>query len=100
MFEVAQQDARGYSVRFANGNTLSVKWSDFHCCAIRWDEMPDKDRPLISRDCEVRAIDEHGRPHWFDDDTIEGWVSPERLVEIMVFVSSNKLTTKKPPGDE
>ena len=100
MFEVKQNDARGYSVKFANGNTLSVKWSDFHYCDIRWDKMPDKDKPLVSKNCEVRAIDEYGRPHWFDNDTIEGWVTPERLVEIMAFVSSNKLRTDKPNWDD
>lgn len=94
MLSVNTKNAEGFSVKFANGNTLSVKWGDFHMCENKWTEKRHEDvDKWTSRDCEVYATNEQGEAHWFTDFKTEGHVSPERLAEIMMFVSTNELDT-------
>jgi len=94
MFTVKTNNATGFKVEFANGNKLSVQWRDGLYCEKRFTEEQYGDRPdWSSKDCEVYATNKDGKAHWFTESQVEGWVTPERLVEIMMFVSTSTLDT-------
>ena len=106
MFKVSTHGPTGYAITFANGNTLSVQWGPINYCEKRYrhDEyeksIKSKDDPETygselqwwrSKNCEVLAFDKDGNEHYFTGERVEGWVTPERLAEIMMWVSTNTL---------
>jgi len=68
------KNGRGFSMTFQNGWTVSVQWHD--------GAYSDKNNATA----EVAAWNKHGE--WFDfgHDTVQGWQTPEEVVEFFNMI--------------
>lgn len=89
---------KGFSMTFANGNTVSVQWGPGNYCDPTHPQGRNADyrEPMRSGSwkattAEVAAWDADGRWHRFDHDTVCGWMSANEVVEFMHFVANNTL---------
>ena len=92
---------KGFSIKFENGNTVSVQWGPQNYCDPTHPEGRDADsrEPMraeswASETAEVAAWDSDGNWHHFGYDSVEGWRTGDQIAEFINFVANNKLATK------
>ena len=97
MFTINQ--GKGFVLKFANGNQVSVQWGHGNYCSRRWDReeefygmKPVKLPEWVheSRTAEVAAWNEEGEYSW-ESDTVEGYCSPEKVAAFIQFVATSDL---------
>lgn len=96
MFDL--QNNRGFTMKFDNGWTVSVKWGDGNYCTNYHFPIIDKATgDLTSMSAEIAAWDDKGK--WFvfernvfdegtedeyvSEHTVKGWLSPNEVLEFM-----------------
>jgi hypothetical protein len=94
---------KGFKITFANGNTISVQWGPMNYCepshpqgrSAKHDE-PMKNDFWEAENVEVAAWDKDQNWHNFGCDQVDGWRTPEQVLEFMNFVANNKLNISSP----
>lgn len=71
--------SKGFTIKFANGNTVSVQWGQGNYCENRYDDHFHGE----SRDAEVIAWNEAGEYIM----EAQGWQSPEEVSALIEKVS-------------
>lgn len=101
MFSSSQN--KGFSLTFANGNTVSVQWGPNNYCDPEHErgrnapfDAPSQAQVWKSATAEVAAWNADGDWHNFECDQVEGWQSADDVAEFINFVSSNELNTGRP----
>jgi hypothetical protein len=101
MFTITQ--GKGFQVAFANGNVVSVQWGSMNYC-----DPTHKDGRNAPYDAaigahtwsattaEVAAWNKEGEWHNFGGDQVNGWMSPEEVLEFLNFAANNELDTTDP----
>ena len=102
MFSSSQN--KGFSLTFANGNTVSVQWGPANYCDPEHAEgrgapfdAPSQTQVWKSATAEVAAWNSEGEWHNFEHDQVDGWQSTDDVSGFISFVSSNELNTGKAP---
>ena len=87
---------KGFSIKFENGNTVSVQWGPQNYCDARGEDFlaPMRVESWGSETAEVAAWDCNGNYHHFDPNSVEGWLTGDQVAEFINFVANNKLATK------
>ncbi len=82
---------KGFSIKFENGNTVSVQWGPQNYCDPTHREGRDADsrEPMrgeswASETAEVAAWDSDGNWHHFGYDSVEGWRTGIRLPSLSI----------------
>lgn len=91
---------KGFKITFANGNTISVQWGPVNYCDpthpegrnAKHDE-PMKNDFWEAETVEVAAWDKDQNWHNFGYDQVNGWQTPEQVLEFMNFIANNELNT-------
>lgn len=98
---------KGFSMTFANGNTVSVQWGPNNYCDPTHPQGrgADSREPMRSKSwkatsAEVAAWDADNRWHHFECDTVRGWMSADEVVEFVSFVANNTLNFESPNYDD
>jgi len=81
---------KGFKITFANGNTISVQWGPMNYCE------PSAKHDWGAENVEVAAWDKDQNWHNFGCDQVDGWRTPEQVLEFMNFVANNKLNISSP----
>lgn len=96
---------KGFSITFANGNTVSVQWGPGNYCdpVHPSGRMAPHDAPLSTADgtwqsstAEVAAWDSEGNWHRCGYDQVKGYLSADEVSEFINFVATSKLDTSSP----
>jgi len=94
---VATQN-KGFSIKFENGNTISVQWGPGNYCDPTHEEgrgasydAPTQTGAWSATTAEVAAWNSNGDWHNFGGDTVNGWLTPREVIEFMTFVANNEL---------
>lgn len=98
MFTICE--GKGFTMKFSNGNTVSVQWGPLNYCERKSLNITKINQPMNtgfwnSEDAEVAAWDKDGNKHNFGYETISGWMSADEVLEFISFVGNNKLNTKE-----
>ena len=75
------EDVDGYSLKFANGWRVQVKWGD------------DSYSSRIGEDItsfQVQAFDAEGRNILGQSDSVAGWMLPDSLAEVLYYTSRGR----------
>lgn len=79
----------GFKVRFENGYTLSVQWTEWNYCERQYAKGVTE-----CEDAEIAVIDEHGEfvtdQFLNNGDDVQGWQKPEQVAELMAKVAKAK----------
>jgi hypothetical protein len=101
MFTITQ--GKGFQIQFANGNVVSVQWGPSNYCAPTHEmgrnapfDAPMRSSAWSSTTAEVAAWDADGDWHNFGYDQVEGYLTPEQVLEFLTFAANNKLDTAAP----
>ena len=92
---LAITQGKGFSMVFANGNTVSVQFGFGNYCENREKlEMLDEGTRLdvLSKDAEVAAWDSSNVWYDFGDDTVRGRLAPDEVSSFISFVANSDLT--------
>lgn len=94
MFEITQ--GKGFRMTFANGYGISVQWGYGNYCESRdkeidWNKFKEEQARLGkegSATAEIAVLNPSGvlcgeDLGIFDGDNVEGWCTPERVLEVM-----------------
>ena len=105
MFNITQ--GKGFFIEFENGYGISVQFGWGNYCANKETTTFPKDFVAEqvrcgqkgSVDAEIAVLDPEGHLVGqalgiFKDDDVEGWVSPERVLEVMNFIAGIQLPVK------
>lgn len=68
----------GITITFANGNTISIQSGQANYCN--------------NKTCEIAIWDKDGNWHNFGNDTVNGWITPEELVNWMQFAATKEIS--------
>lgn len=85
---------KGFQMKFANGNTVSVQFGAGNYCENR-DKPFGSDSDALSKDAEVAAWDSDGTWYSFDYDTVRGWLTADEVANFISFVSKSNLAEDK-----
>lgn len=78
---------------FANGYTVSVQWSAGNYCSNRNMADPMAPVPPSCANAEVAVMGPDGefvRPPTFRDDDVQGYVTPDELIEILNWTATRQ----------
>ena len=92
---LAITQGKGFSMTFANGNTVSVQFGFGNYCENREKlSMVEAHEGLdvLSKNAEVAAWDSSNNWYDFGDDTVRGWLSPDNVSSFVKFVANSDLT--------
>ena len=88
MFAIQRDNeySKGFSIKFSNGYTLSVKFGSMNYCAAR--KCAPYTSPDMCRDAEIAVIRPDGEFHSLDNsDDVMGWVTPDKLAELIPMIA-------------
>jgi len=96
---------KGFSVTFANGNTVSVQWGPGNYCdpthkdgrGAAYDAPKNSDC-WAATTAEVAAWNKDGQWHNFGGDEVCGWMSADEVLEFLTFAATSELDTSDPFG--
>lgn len=86
---IHQKERAGFSMKFANGNTVSVQWHHGSYAESR--EKPEGTPE--SETAEIAAWNADGDWHKFNSDTVDGWETAEEVATFINFVANNTINT-------
>jgi hypothetical protein len=102
MFNITQ--GKGFFIQFENGYSISVQFGCMNYCENKSDtfaidkykEQLIKDGENGSSNAEIAVQDSNGIfcgqelkiPGFFDGDEVDGWVTPDQVLEVMVFIAA------------
>lgn len=91
---------KGFSITFANGNTVSVQWGPANYCNPEHPDgrnapfnAPAEAQVWASSSAEVAAWDGDGNWHNFGHDQVDGWQDADEVLEFLQFAANNELNT-------
>lgn len=99
MFKCCNSDySRGFHITFENGWTVSVQFAPGNYCENR--RLDFKNSPNQCKDAEIAAWDSNGDWYKFAHDTVEGWQTPNQVLEFMNTISKLPPSVKKESANE
>ena len=94
---------KGFSITFANGNTVSVQWGPHNYCDPTHElgrgadyKAPMQQECWGSTTAEVAAWNADGQWHNCGGDQVKGWLTPAEVAEFINFVATSELDTSDP----
>jgi hypothetical protein len=101
MFTVT--NSKGFQIAFANGNVVSVQWGPGNYCNPTHEDgrgaphdAAEDSQTWSSTTAEVASWNQNGEWHNFGGDQVNGWMSPEEVLEFLTFAANNELDTSDP----
>ena len=82
---------KGFRIQFNNGFTLSVQWGPGNYCENQNKafDSPEKVEFWESLDAEIAIIDEAGKFMSLGEDQVKGWVTADKVAELIGIVQSS-----------
>jgi len=82
---------KGFRIQFNNGFALSVQWGPGNYCENQNKDFdaPEKVEFWESLDAEIAVIDETGKFVSLGEDTVKGWVTADKVAEVIGIVQSS-----------
>ena len=88
---------KGFRLVFDNGFAISVQWGEMNYCTRKNDDelnpdfvSPEKSDFWTADSAEVAIIDKEGKFISLGEDTVAGWLSSDKVAQLITIVQSAK----------
>ncbi len=81
-----REKAKGFTMEFENGNTISVQFGRGNYCV----NQNDSEGKHYSADAEIAIWNSENKWYDFGADTVRGWCTPDEVAKWIHFASTTK----------